>query len=402
MAGQQDIISPSDLRGLSLLAADGVIETSRIVEQLHHSIARLSLPLGRAPEGRRGGISGLVYRSIRGIASVSGQGAGWALARFAPSLPSTRVRRDAWVSMLNGVMGDYLEARTNPLAIPMRLSLAGQSIDTEAGLTEAQQSLATRRVLISLHGLCLNESCWFGENPRNNLPLGLAASHGFTPVFLRYNSGRHISDNGQELARYLEQLLAIWPLPVDEIVLLGHSMGGLLARSACHYAEQQGLNWLNALSAVVALGSPHQGAPLERIGVQVHRLLNLSPYSAPFGRLGRMRSAGITDLRFGSLCREDWVGQDRFEPGSDSRMTVRLADHVRPYAVAATLDSRIDSLRSETLGDGLVPVASALGHHRDQALCWPVPSQQQYILCRSGHIDLVRQAGVLKQLREWL
>ena len=402
MNRRQAPITASDLRGLSLLAADGVVETSRIVEQLHHSIARLALPLGRGPQGGRTGISGLVYRSIREIASASGQGAAWALGRFAPPVPSGRLDRDTWVSVLNGVMGDYLDERDNPLAISMRLSLAGQPVDWQQGLVGPQFPAARRRVLVSLHGLCMNESCWFSDRAEQNLPLALAESHGFTPIFVRYNTGRHISDNGAELADYLDRLRQIWPVALDEIVLLGHSMGGLVARSACHHAERHAMPWLNDLSAVVALGSPHHGAPLERIGVQAHRLLGLSPYSAPFARLGRLRSAGITDLRFGNVCPEDWQGQDRFHPNPDARQPTRLVDHVRAFAVAATLDRRADSLRSRTLGDGLVPVASALGQHRRPELCWPVPAHQQQVFCRSGHVDLIHQSRVLSRVHDWL
>ncbi|MGY6587723.1 MAG: lipase family alpha/beta hydrolase [Wenzhouxiangella sp.] len=394
--------APADLRGLSALLADGVVEGSSLVEQLHQTILRLSPPVGRPASGTTRGITGLVYRSIRGIATLAGGGAGLALQQFAPAIPGGRVNRDQWVSVLNGVMGEYLDERDNPLAITMRLSLAGQPVDWQQGLVGPQLSAARRRVLVSLHGLCMNESCWFSDWAEQNLPLALAESHGFTPIFVRYNTGRHISDNGAELADYLDRLRQIWPVALDEIVLLGHSMGGLVARSACHHAERVALPWLNDLSAIVTLGSPHHGAPLERIGVQAHRLLGLSPYSAPFARLGRLRSAGITDLRFGNVCPEDWQGQDRFHPNPDARQPAPLVDHVRAFAVAATLDRRADSLRSRTLGDGLVPVASALGQHRRPELCWPVPAHQQQVFCRSGHVDLIHQLRVLSRVRDWL
>ncbi len=401
-AMNQSPITSSDLRGLSLLVADGVVETSRIVEHLHHSIASLALPLGRAPRGSLSGISGLVYRSVRQIATLSGKGAGWALGRFTPPVHSGKIDRDAWVSVLNGVMGDYLEARANPLAIGMQLFLGDQPLDCQQGLTGVQAPLARRRLLVSVHGLCLNESCWFRKGGEQNLPMGLEESRGYTPVFVRYNSGRHISDNGAQLAEALDCLRAIWPVPLDEIVLLGHSMGGLVACSACHHAELHGLAWLNEARAVITLGSPHQGAPLERIGAHVHQFLGFSPYSAPFSRLGRLRSAGITDLRFGNVRPEDWQGQDRFRPEPDARQSVRLADHIKPFAVAATLDSSARSLRSRTLGDGLVPVSSALGENRRPELCWPVPTHQKQVFRRLGHIDLIYQARVLYRLRQWL
>lgn len=398
----QAVLAPADLRGVSLLVADGVVEISSLVEQLHHTILRLSPPIGQPASGVTRGITGLVYRSIRGIASLAGSGAGLALERLAPTIPAGRVNRDQWVSILNGVMGDYLEAQANPLAIPMQFSLDGSPLDLLAGLQEQQAIGAGRRLLISLHGLCLNETHWQRPTPAPSLPVGLAESLAYTPVFLRYNSGRHISQNGAELAAKLQRLVEIWPEPVDEIVLLGHSMGGLLARSACHYAVRDALLWVNRLSSIVALGSPHHGAPLERLGLKVHGLLGVSPYSAPFTRLGRLRSAGITDLRFGNLCTEDWQGLDRFEAHPDARQPILTADHVRHYAVAATLDSQADSLRSRTLGDGLVPVDSALGHHQRPELQLPVSSERQLVVCRSGHVDLMHHPDVQSRLYDWL
>ena len=134
------------------------------------------------------------------------------------------------------------------------------------------------------------------------------ASWASQPVYLHYNSGRHVSENGREFAALLEQLVAGWPVPVDELVIVGHSMGGLVARSACHHAEAQGQAWLASLTKLVCLGTPHHGAPLERGGRWVDVLLGLSPYVAPFARLGKARSAGITDLRFGNLQRRRLAG----------------------------------------------------------------------------------------------
>lgn len=395
-------LTPSDLHGLSLLAADGVVGVSRLVEQLHHTIARVSPPVGSAADAATRGITGLVYRSVRAIAGLAGSGAGVTLGRFAPRVPIGRWRRDELLSVLNGVLGDHLESRGNPLAIDMRLIFDGVALDLESELPELLAQGAGRKLLVSLHGLCMSESRWAPPDRNGSLPEALARMHGYTPVYLRYNSGRHISTNGAELASKLARLVKIWPQPVEQIVLLGHSMGGLVARSACHHGVVDGSGWVEALSAIVALGSPHHGAPLERIGDRFDRLLGISPYSAPFARLGRLRSAGITDLRHGNLCREDWQDRDRFESAEDCRRPVELPAHVRLCLVAATLDQRTDSLRSRTIGDGLVPVPSALGQHARPELNLPARPEHQFVIGRSNHVGLIHHRRVLRQIRDWV
>ncbi len=386
-----------------MLAADGVVEVSRLVEQLHHSIARVSPPVGTGASGTTRGITGLVYRSIRTIAGLAGSGVGLALDRFSPAVPigRTRLQREQLLSVLNGVLGDHLEARGNPLAIDMRFLVDGIALDLDGGLPDPVAEKAGSRLLVSLHGLCLNERHWIHPETGNSLPEALSRTCGFTPVFLRYNSGRHISCNGEQLAAQLERLVRAWPVPVDEIVLLGHSMGGLVARSASHHGVVDGRDWIESLSAIVSLGSPHHGAPLERIGHGLEQLLGVSPYSAPFTRLGRLRSAGITDLRYGNLCRQDWQGQDQFEPSEERRRPLERAEHVRHYVVAATLDPRQDSFRSKTIGDGLVTVPSALGRHPIPELRVPVRPEHQLVVCRTSHLDLIHRRRVVRQIVDW-
>ncbi len=387
-----------------MLAADGVVEVSRLVEQLHHSIARVSPPVGSGASGTTRGITGLVYRSIRTIAGLAGTGVGLALDRFGPAMPigRTRLQREQLLSVLNGVLGDHLEARGNPLAIDMRFLVDGVVLDLDEGVPDRVAEKVGSRLLVSLHGLCLNERHWIQPATGDSLPEALARTRGFTPVFLRYNSGRHISCNGEELAVQLERLVQAWPVPVDEIVLLGHSMGGLIARSAGHHGAVEGRDWIESLSAIMSLGSPHHGAPLERIGHGLERLLGISPYSAPFTRLGRLRSAGITDLRYGNLCREDWQDRNRFEPSQDHRRALERADHVRHYVVAATLDQRQGSLRSKTIGDGLVTVPSALGRHPVSELQVPARPEHQLVVCRTSHMDLMHRRRVIRQLKDWI
>ena len=130
----------------------------------------------------------------------------------------------------------------------------------------------------------------------------------FARVYLRYNTGLHVSQNGREFAQLLEK----YAREVDEISLLCFSMGGLVARSACHVAEDEGHQWRKKLRALITLGTPHHGSPLERGGNWIDVLLELSRYSAPLAKLARVRSAGLTDLRYGNVLDEHWHGRDRF------------------------------------------------------------------------------------------
>ena len=155
--------------------------------------------------------------------------------------------------------------------------------------------------------------------------------------YLHYNSGLHVSTNGRAFAELLERLVSAWPEPLEELALISHSMGGLVSRSACLAAEAAGHVWRKKLRQLICLGTPHHGAPLERIGTWAHLLLGVSPYSAPFVRLAEIRSAGVTDLRFGHVLDEHWEGHDRFAWRGDVRQHLSLPEGVKCYAIAEKL-----------------------------------------------------------------
>jgi pimeloyl-ACP methyl ester carboxylesterase len=397
-------LHPSDIHGLSRLAVDGVLGTTALVEQLHRTISGVAPPLGQAVNEPTRGITGLVYRSIRGITHVTGGTVQFAFNQVVPRLRQreSTPQRERLLAVINGVLGDHLDESGNPLAIPMSLRQGGKKLD----LADPGQAIGKprRKLLIALHGLCMNDLQWTPDQQQAgfDLPGKLADQLGYSALHLHYNSGRHISSNGQHLAWSLEDLLQNWPEPVEELVLLGHSMGGLLARSACHYADLWGHQWPHKACKVITLGSPHHGAPLERIGNKIDHLLGSSPYSAPFTRLGRIRSAGITDLRHGYLLDEDWHGQDCFTTTGDRRCPVRHPEHIDYYAIAATTDQRSDSLRSRLIGDGLVPVDSALGRHADARFRLPVQQDRQQVMHETGHLGLIHHPEVHKTIGRWL
>ena len=187
----------------------------------------------------------------------------------------------------------------------------------------------------------------------------------------------------------LEALLPHWPVPVTELVIVGHSMGGLVARSAVHHGTVAGHSWQGRLRKLFTLGTPHHGAPLERGGNRLDYVMELSPYVAPFTSLGKARSAGITGLRYGSIT----ANEDEFVP---------LPDDVECYALAATLGKRRDLLAERLVGDGLVPLDSALGRHTDSARTLALPKDRQWIGYEMGHLELLGRPEVYSQLEKWL
>jgi pimeloyl-ACP methyl ester carboxylesterase len=230
----------------------------------------------------------------------------------------------------------------------------------------------------------------------------LASELGYSPVYLRYNSGLHISTNGRALATRLEQLLDNWPVPLDELSIVAHSMGGLVSRSANHYAVQQGLRWPERLKSMIFLGTPHHGAPLEKAGNGMDMLLSSTPYTRPFAALGRIRSAGITDLRYGYIVDEDWHGRDRFKWRPDRREAVPLPEGVACHAVAGALAAGNTYLANRLAGDGLVPVRSALGLHSDAQKNLSFSPSSQWVAHQVNHLGLLDSPKVTRKLLDWL
>lgn len=386
------------LRGSSTIATDATVGLIDLVEHVHATIGHRPGVLGAAHDAPTAGVTRLVYQSLRGATRIVGRGASAGLGAVGTLLqdrkPSPAL--ESFVGVLNGVHGDYLEQTANPLAIQMRLQRDGRPIEP-AQLARAD---VTGKALVLVHGLCLTDLQWLRDGHDHGQLL--ARDHGYTPLYLRYNSGLHVSSNGRGLAALLEQLVSHWPVALDEVVIVGHSMGGLVARSACHYAHLARHTWPRRLRAMVFLGAPHHGAPLERGGNRLDFLLALSPYSAPFTRLGKLRSAGITDLRYGNLRDEDWQGEDRFALGADRRTPVALPEGTACYAAAAVLGKRRGPLRDRLIGDGLVPLDSALGHHRREELALAIPAAHQWVGYGMGHLDLLASRELYARLSSWL
>jgi len=321
-----------ELRALTRLAFDELATGAGGIRQVHRAIADRAFAPGPA-KALHDGISGAVYASVRGGAAL----AGLAAAAVVPERPAAT----APLAVLNGLRGDVLEP---PLAIPMTLRADGEPLP---------------RLAVFVHGLFETEHAWrYGGGPTYGERL-----EGFTPVWVRYNTGRHISDNGRSLAEALEELVDAWPVEVEQIALIGHSMGGLVARSACH----AGGDWTRHVTHVVSLGSPHTGAPLESAVHYAAAALGAMPESRPFAGFLRRRSAGIRDMRSGSLVDADWEGRDPDALRAAACDEVPLHDGAVHCFVAATVTRDARHPVARVIGDWLVLEASA-SHRTQEAL----------------------------------
>jgi hypothetical protein len=399
-------LRPSDLQGLGRLGIDAVLQVTDLVEAVHGGIQRLATLRAPGEPQRLGGIAGLAYGGVRGVTGLVGRAleavtarVGWPADDTAGSGP-----REALLAALNGVVGDHLEASGNPLAIPLRLLHEGQALPLhDRDALRAALPQAGSRVLVLLHGLCMSPWQWRAPAPAEDADVqALAERLGYRVLHLHYNSGRQIGHNGADFADALHALFAGWPQPIDELVLLGHSMGGLVARSACHAGIERGHAWAARPLRLICLGTPHHGAPLERAGNGVDRLLAALPLVSPFARLGHLRSAGITDLRHGAVLPVTTQGKQRFTARGLPAPAPPLPESVELHVIAGTRSPVLRGATTRLRSDGLVPVASALGQHPKAERDLRVPAVRQATVAGVGHIALLHDARVLGIVRGWL
>jgi pimeloyl-ACP methyl ester carboxylesterase len=346
-----------ELRALTRLAFAEFGLGAGGIGQVHRAIADRAFRRPSPAKLLHDAIAGAVYASVRGGAALTGLAA-------SALMPQRTVAPTA-LAVLNGLRGDALEA---PLAMPMTLRADGEP---------------RPRLAVFVHGLFETERAWrYGGGPTYGERL-----EGFTPVWVRYNSGCHISENGRTLAERLEELVASWPVEVEQIALIGHSMGGLVARSACH----AGGDWVHHVTHVVSLGSPHTGAPLESAVHYAAAALAAVPETRPFSGFLRRRSAGIRDLRRGSLVDEDWEGRDPDALRAAACREVPLLDGATHCFVAATVTRDARHPVARLIGDWLVLEASA--SHR---------AQEALHVGGAHHLALLNHPAVYERLSEWL
>ncbi len=354
--GVEELASaPQGIKGLHLAIAKRAFE----------GVGPAALPVKVAHDA----ISGAVYGGLGHATRAGGRAVEGAVGRRYKQLLSESPRGALLIAIINGLVGDTLEAERNELRQPMAIRIDGTPVGVDA--FEKQ----TPRLAVFLHGLMETEFSW-GRPP--NYGSRLAQEAGWTPVYVRYNTGLRISQNGRTLAELIERTVADWPVEVDELALIGHSMGGLVCRSAAHHASEDGMGWVGRVRHVVSLGTPHRGAPLEEVVHVGSAALNALPETQGIARFLRRRSGGIRDLRRGSLVDEDWRGRDPDALRAVACQEIPLLDGARHCFVSAT-------------GDLLVLGRSAAPWRGEEA-----------VRVKGGHFALLNHPQVYERLRGWL
>jgi pimeloyl-ACP methyl ester carboxylesterase len=395
----------AEVRAIGELAGQALAGAGGLVRDLHTAIADRTFaavgPSGAPVRVVHDGVASAVYEGVRLSLAALPRGAGSALALStsadAPGLAES-ARGNLALGVLNGCLGDVLAAGHSHLALEMTLRHRGIDLPLDPPALARALPRAASRVVIFVHGLGETDVSWRRRADATRPGYGtlLQRELGYTPLHLRYNSGRHISDNGRELASLLEAVHDAWPVPLEEIVLVGHSMGGLVARSACHYGHAL----TGAVRHVFCLGSPHLGAPLEKGFNALGWALAKVPETRPLARVVNVRSAGIKDLRYGACIEEDWCDCDSDELLTDRCHDAPLLPGARFYFIAATISRRPGDPVGAILGDLLVRVPSASGAGSRRRI--PFAIEDGHRVNGLTHFDLLNHPAVYEQIRTWL
>jgi pimeloyl-ACP methyl ester carboxylesterase len=403
-----------EMRDAGSLAGTALGELAELAQNVHTAVAhRLFGVAGKPAQPIRlmhDGIAAIAYAStklgVKYLPPAAGLVAGTMSDPAAESAHDV-ARGRFLLGAVNGFWGDRISDRQPALAAQMRMRLHGgrlRRVPSNLVADAAASGTATGRIVVFIHGLCETDLCWsFAAEKRwgdRTCTYGsrLRDDDGWTPIYLNFNTGVHVSANGRELAELLEELVREWPVPVTEIALVGHSLGGLVARSAAHQANALDHEWLEPLRHIVGLGSPHLGAPLERFANWgTHRLARL-PETRPFATWLNQRSVGIKDLRYGALLEEDWLGFDPDELLTDRCTPAVLLPGVAYSVASATLSREPHGLFAHDL---LVQHSSAHGIGKVRSIPFD-QSRTFHLGGRKHHFDLLADQRVYDQLRGWL
>ncbi len=396
-----------EIAALGELAGDAAAAAARQIHELHTGIAGRvwrrvgpgGLPAKLVHDRIARGAYSAASEFTRSVVRAGAHAASRVQSPDAPSIERTPAGRLV-VSALNGAFGDTLVRGHNPLALGMAVRRHGRDLELTGSELRRAYPNAKPRLAVFVHGLCETDDAWKLGAGRH-VPYGhrMEIELGYTPVYLRYNTGRHISENGRELAEVLERLVAEWAVPVHEVVLVGHSMGGLVARSACHYGA--GSACVAKVRHVFTLGTPHRGAPLEQAANAASAALARLPETRPLARALNIRSSGIKDLRYGYLVDECWMDQDCDAFLRDTSQEIPFLPTARHYFICATLTREADAPAGRIIGDLLVLRPSAWAHP-GQGKRMHFPIEHYHHVGGANHFDLLNHPAIYAQMRRCL
>lgn len=395
------------LDGTAQVAVTGLMQITDAVQGVHRAIAAIPFTILKPLPGvgttafTHDTIADGVYDAVRTVMRGVGEGARLVIKSIPPEYLPDREAPAPWsgqaISALNGAFGDRLAEHGNALTLGMAFAHKGRALPLDEAAWAAAHPQATGKVAVFIHGLCCNESVWDLHRPDHdghNYAERLAVEGGFTPLFVRYNSGLGMADNGAALAQLLDGLMEVYPRRIQQLVLIGHSMGGLVARSALAQATDDDAAWLKPVTHLFCLGAPHLGAPLESWAWNAGRLLDRLPFTAPFGGWLKARSIGIKQLRHGHLRFTDGVDEDLDAVFGSAAGPCPRPAHVRYGFIGSSLGPDPEAPLARLLGDGLVRLDSARAAAMGDA-DWAS-------FTGLHHIRLSNDRRVYEQLRVWL
>jgi hypothetical protein len=386
---------------------DHVQSTHRAVARRVFGTTAVAGPAASTVRVAHDGIADGVYTAVRGIGSLALRAGTRTAAVVRPSddRPDALADRplgSAALGALNGAFGARFAAEDSPLALRMTARVRGVDVPLDpAGLRRAFP-VPSGRVAVLVHGLCMTDAAWELGGDEASYARRLHRDLDYDVVAIRYDSGRRVPQNGAELASLLERLVAAWPGGVRDLALIGHSMGGLVCRSACAVGAETGHGWIAPLSDVVTLGTPHLGANLERAAATAHWAAGLLPETKLLADLLELRSDGVLDLRDGAIVPDDLpLPVDRW-PWGERGTHVPLLQGVRHHAVGATMSRNPGSwLAANVLGDLLVTPTSASSRARGERRL-AFEDDDVVILGGIDHFGLLHHPRVYAHLRRWL
>ena len=348
------------------------------------AVGPASLPVRRTHDA----VSDVVYGVLRAGGAVAGYILESRMSDVSPVSESIQ-------SVVNGLWGDDLGRYGPELEIPMTVrDRSGDPVNLSADLGVAFPD-ATGHVVVLVHGLLETERCWQGLGEEPGLVEALEAHPVLTPAPVRYNSGLRISENGDQLSRLVAELRVGWPVPVESISLVGHSMGGLVIRSACATAESTNQGWLQHVRDVVTLGTPHRGSPLEKAANVAAWALDGTPDTRPLAEFLNGRSVGIKDLRFGAIMEDDWRGAD-----ADAFLSNTVGEHSLPPGIRHNFLAGVATANpahplAHAVGDLVVRANSAVGRGN-------LSPTSAEVVGGVRHLDLPRTPVVVQRVVAWL
>jgi len=396
----------NEVRALSALAFDELHSFPGAIRDMHLGIAERAFrgvgPAGRPVQLIHDALSSRAYGAIGAGASMLGKAADAAMERRGigeQTSLSTTQKGSFGLAVLSGFIGDRLERDGSALHQPTSARMHGERIRLDESSLRDAFPKATGRLVVFIHGLTGDEFCW-SWGAEDAYGSRLVSDLDCTAVYLRYNSGLHISENGSTVAALLEELVEAWPVEVQQIAVVGHSMGGLVARSACHQADEQDQEWVGHVRHVVSLGTPHHGAPLEQGAHRAAAALHKLPETRMLSNFLRRRSAGIRDLRHGSLVDQDWRGRDPEALRAVACQEVPLLPGATHCFVSAAVTRDPRHPLGRLLGDILVLVPSARGQGKTRRI--PFRDEHGHHVGGTHHIALLNHPEVYDRLRGWL